>query len=80
MLSLGLILLASCKTMDSLAIENKVSPTVESRGATFCEVSEPIYWSKKDTTETVVQIKKHNQTGVLLNCPGWVQGASPKVP
>lgn len=73
-------LIASCGTTGSLAIENKVSPTVENRGATFCEIATPIYWSKKDTEETVKQVKKHNAHGVELNCPNWPQALSPKIP
>jgi hypothetical protein len=28
--------------------------------ARFCQVAQPIYWSRRDTPETVRQIKAHN--------------------
>lgn len=34
----------------------------------FCEVSEPIRWSEKDTPETIAQAKAHNAVGARLNC------------
>lgn len=40
-------------------------------GATnsFCLIAKPIYWSAKDTDETIKQAKEHNSVGVKL-C-GW---------
>ena len=80
MLISSLTLIASCKTTDLLAIEHKVTPVLDTRGATFCEVAEPIYWSKKDTPDSVIQIKKHNMTGEVLKCPLFLVKASPTVP
>ena len=34
-----------------------------------CGAFRPIYWSRKDTTETLVQVKEHNAAGKAL-C-GW---------
>jgi len=54
------ILLASCAT------------TMVSGGkADFCAVAKAIYWSDKDTAETVAQVKEHNAVGKTL-C-GWGQ-------
>lgn len=35
----------------------------------FCSAARPIYWSTKDTTETIWQIKEHNAVG-RVSC-GW---------
>ena len=53
------ILLASC------------APTSSSGGndLTFCSGAKPIYWSAKDTSGTVVQIKELNNVGRKI-C-GW---------
>lgn len=40
---------------------------------TFCLVAKPIFWSPKDTDETIKQVKLHNAAGKAL-C-GW--GPSP---
>lgn len=37
--------------------------------ATFCGAARAIYWSSKDTSGTVVQVKEHNAVGKTL-C-GW---------
>lgn len=76
MLSSGLTLIASCQGTSLPGIEPTVAPVLAERGATFCEVSNPILWSQKDTPLTVVQIKKHNQTGKDLECPGWITSSS----
>lgn len=36
---------------------------------TFCGAGRAIYWSKKDTTGTIEQVKEHNAVGKTL-C-GW---------
>lgn len=36
--------------------------------AAFCDISRPIYWSRKDTLETVKQVKAHNAVGKIC---GW---------
>lgn len=36
--------------------------------AAFCDISRPIYWAKKDTLETIKQIKAHNAVGKIC---GW---------
>lgn len=40
--------------------------------ASFCQVAEPIYWSSKDTDETIKQVKEHNAVGVQI-C-NWSKG------
>jgi len=43
--------------------------TTASKGPTeagFCKVAEPIYWSSKDTTKTIAQVKEHNAVGKTL--------------
>lgn len=34
----------------------------------FCEVAQPISWSKKDTDQTIKEVKAHNNVGKELNC------------
>lgn len=36
--------------------------------AAFCDIARPIYWSRKDTLETVKQVKAHNAVGKIC---GW---------
>lgn len=63
-------ILASCQT---------VTPSSETDGprrATFCSVARAIYYSRKDTPQTIVQVRAHNATGVALKC-GW--GVNKKV-
>lgn len=59
---LGLALaLAGCQTNSSV---------IETLGrASFCDVAEPIYYSKNDTDETKKQVREHNAVGVAI-C-GW---------
>lgn len=43
--------------------------TLTGSGATkplFCDIAKPIYWSAKDTDETIVQAKELNALGVKL--------------
>lgn len=47
-------------------------PTSAPPASTFCAVAKPIYWSSKDTDDTIAQAKEHNAVGKAL-C-GW--GAS----
>lgn len=39
------------------------------KAAPFCKVAEPIYWSGRDTDQTIKQAKEHNAVGKSL-C-GW---------
>lgn len=50
------ILLASCQTMD---LKEK---------SEFCDIARPIWWSRKDTLETIKQVKVHNAVGKMC---GW---------
>jgi hypothetical protein len=34
----------------------------------FCDVAQPIYWSRKDTLKTIEQVKIHNAIGKAC---GW---------
>ena len=45
------------------------APTKAALTSVAC-VFEPIYWSKRDTVETVRQIKEHNAVG-KATCPTW---------
>lgn len=36
--------------------------------AAFCDIARQIYWSRKDTLETVKQVKAHNAVGKIC---GW---------
>lgn len=36
--------------------------------AAFCDLARPLYWSRKDTLETIRQVKLHNATGKIC---GW---------
>ena len=34
----------------------------------FCDLAQPIYWSRKDTLPTIQQVKLHNAVGKIC---GW---------
>ena len=36
--------------------------------AAFCDLARPIYWARKDTLDTIKQIKAHNSVGKIC---GW---------
>lgn len=44
-----------------------VEPTTSS--LTFCGGARPIFWAKRDTVETIKQVKSHNAVGV--DACGW---------
>ena len=54
--------MASCSILTN-SKENKIN-----QDYIYCEVLEPIYWSKSDTEETLLQVKKHNELYKRL-CP-----------
>lgn len=39
----------------------QVAEPVPAQGATFCQVSRPIYWSAGDTRKTKEQVDRHNR-------------------
>lgn len=51
-----LMLLSGCQTA-SLSTTTGLGAT---KGATFCQVAKPFYWSKKDTRLTQEQAVSHN--------------------
>ena len=59
------ILTASCATTTASSGVTASEDSVR----VACTLFDPIYWSDKDTTETVAQIKERNATGKAL-C-GW---------
>lgn len=63
-ISIFAILTASCATTNSSA------PTKEDATKVACESFGPLYWSKKDTPQTVAQIKEHNAVGEKI-CLDW---------
>lgn len=44
-----------------------VEPTTSS--LTFCDGARPIFWAKRDTVDTIKQVKSHNAVGV--DACGW---------
>ena len=80
-----LLTLTACTTIQSfVGIKNSqflttkpTNPIITERGATFCEIAQPIYFSKADTQATKDQIVIHDRIGKKL-C-GW-SGASPTIP
>ncbi len=54
---------ASCVTTNSPALTKQAITRVT------CEFK-AIYWSKRDTAQTVAQIKEHNAVGKAV-CPSW---------
>lgn len=79
MIFLGVLMLTliSCQSLQSFNETNPSDPTITERGATFCEIAKPFWYSKLDTDKTKEQAIIHNAKGVQL-CQ-W-QGASPVVP
>lgn len=66
MLSLlpSVILLQSCVTTTG---SGGISAPPELKRAAFCDVAQPISWSRRDTPETVLEIKaKNNAPGISL--------------
>jgi hypothetical protein len=62
--------LATALCLPVTACQTTVSGgTSAPRGATFCEIAEPLRWSVKDTRETQDQAVEHNAVGKEL-C-GW---------
>jgi len=56
--------LAGCNMTESELRRKATADT-----AAFCDIARPIYWNyKKDTLETIRQIKLHNATGRIC---GW---------
>ena len=62
----GLVMLAGCQTI--LGRSNATRVGLLGR-APFCSVAEPITYSRRDTVETVKQIRELNAVGIEL-C-GW---------
>lgn len=61
-------MMAGCQTMTP---SSEIDSFAAARpGADFCQVARAIYYSRKDTTETIVQVREHNAVGVALRC-GW---------
>lgn len=54
--AISLLTLTGCATTTA-----SVEPTTSS--LTFCDGAKPIYWAKRDTTETIKQVKAHNAVG-----------------
>lgn len=59
MLSCALTLVG-CATLTNSNGPTKVSPKPEPVQSSYCLVAKPIYWSAKDTDDTIRQIKEHN--------------------
>lgn len=59
------ILMGACNTMTGSADLKRMATT---NTLAFCDAARPIYWSRKDTLETITQVKTHNAVGKLC---GW---------
>ena len=62
----GLLVLSGCQTIQGRS--SATSAGLLGR-APFCSVAEPITYSRRDTVETVKQVREHNAVGNEL-C-GW---------
>lgn len=60
------ITLSGCAILTSLRDPPK--PGYDPR-KTYCEVFQPIRWSKKDTDETIIEIKAHNEVWTITCGP-----------
>jgi hypothetical protein len=56
---LGLLLLTPLGGCQTLSL-SRTTASAGTRGATFCQVAKPFYWSKKDTRMTQEQAVSHN--------------------
>lgn len=52
-----------CRTMTA---SDAISPGA---ALAFCDAARPVRWSRRDTLETIAQVKEHNATGV--HACGW---------
>lgn len=60
-------LLGACQTAGTAIAEIDGESTLP-----FCRAASPItYSSRRDTLETVQQIKEHNAVGLALRCRKW---------
>jgi hypothetical protein len=50
--------LSACETMMASGETSTLG------AASFCELAQPIHWSKRDTDETIIEVKAHNAIGV----------------
>ncbi len=57
------IALGGCNVSEKEIIRMATADT-----AAFCDIAHPLYWSRKDTLETIKQIKLHNSVGRIC---GW---------
>lgn len=71
MRSRRLWLLAKLSVATSPLILTGCAPTTVSSGteASFCGAARAIYWSTKDTDQTIAQVREHNAVGKSI-C-GW---------
>lgn len=60
--AISLLTLTGCATTTA-----SVEPTTNS--LTFCDGARPIFWAKRDTVDTIKQVKAHNAVGV--DACGW---------
>ncbi len=58
------ILIAGCQTTDIAGLKRMATANT----LAFCDAAHPLYWSRKDTLETIKQIKMHNAVGKIC---GW---------
>jgi len=55
-----------CGILTGCATPMTGSAATEAGHASFCDVAKPIYWSKADSADTIVQAKEHNAVGKAL--------------
>lgn len=75
------ILTASCSPMTaSVGTDPPAAETItQALGhVDFCDAAQPIYWSRRDTSETAKAVKEHNAVGAEL-C-GWGKSSSDRKP
>jgi hypothetical protein len=59
-------ILTGCATTTGSDAPMMAPTTTELR---FCDGARPIFWAKRDTVETIKQVKAHNKVGV--DACGW---------
>lgn len=54
--------MVSCSTLTNLSGSKKDQTIAEltKKNYIYCEALNPIFWSKSDTEDTLLQVKKHN--------------------
>ena len=72
------ILLTSCQGTTPLTPDKPTAPEIVNAGASFCQIAKPLCYARSDTSETIIQIRIHNEKGKALGC-NWTPDMCVKV-